>query len=308
MRTNIMTNSLLPPEQAERLFDSLDRIASALEASPSSQHQQTTDFSQAFAYRWQRSHGIHHAPHLIPVTAPQLIAFDQLCNIELQIERLYQNTLQFLHGYPANNALMTGARGTGKSSLVRACLHEFHQQGLRLIEVEKQHLDDLPLIIELVCQRPERFIVFCDDLSFEDGEHHYKALKTVLDGSVVGAAANVLIYATSNRRHLVTEKMVDNLEHRKDHQGEIHPSDSLEEKISLSDRFGLRLHFYSFSQDEYLTAVSQWVKSFGFAMNDSVRDEALHWATEHGSRSGRIASQFARDYAGRTLLKNEKLL
>jgi hypothetical protein len=308
MRTNIMTNPLLPPEQAERLLDSLDRIASALEASPSAQHQQTTDFSQAFAYRWQRSHGIHHAPHLIPVTAPQLIAFDQLCNIELQIERLYQNTLQFLHGYPANNALMTGARGTGKSSLVRACLHEFHQQGLRLIEVEKQHLDDLPLIIELVCQRPERFIVFCDDLSFEDGEHHYKALKTVLDGSVVGAAANVLIYATSNRRHLVTEKMVDNLEHRKDHQGEIHPSDSLEEKISLSDRFGLRLHFYSFSQDEYLTAVSQWVKSFGFAMNDSVRDEALHWATEHGSRSGRIALQFARDYAGRTLLKNEKLL
>lgn len=308
MRTNIMTNPLLPPEQIERLFDSLDRIASALEASPSAQHQQTTDFSQAFAYRWQRSHGIHHAPHLIPVTAPQLIAFDQLCNIELQIERLYQNTLQFLHGYPANNALMTGARGTGKSSLVRACLHEFHQQGLRLIEVEKQHLDDLPLIIELVCQRPERFIVFCDDLSFEDGEHHYKALKTVLDGSVVGAAANVLIYTTSNRRHLVTEKMVDNLEHRKDQQGEIHPSDSLEEKISLSDRFGLHLHFYSFSQDEYLTAVSQWVKSFGFAMNDSVRDEALHWAIEHGSRSGRIASQFARDYAGRTLLKNEKLL
>lgn len=308
MRTNIMTNPLLPPEQIERLFDSLDRIASALEALPSAQHQQTTDFSQAFAYRWQRSHGIHHAPHLIPVTAPQLIAFDQLCNIELQIERLYQNTLQFLHGYPANNALMTGARGTGKSSLVRACLHEFHQQGLRLIEVEKQHLDDLPLIIELVCQRPERFIVFCDDLSFEDGEHHYKALKTVLDGSVVGAAANVLIYATSNRRHLVTEKMVDNLEHRKDQQGEIHPSDSLEEKISLSDRFGLRLHFYSFSQDEYLTAVSQWVKSFGFAMNDSVRDEALHWATEHGSRSGRIALQFARDYAGRTLLKNERLL
>jgi hypothetical protein len=308
MRTNIMTNPLFPPEQIERLFDSLDRIASALEASPSAQHQQTTDFSQAFAYRWQRSHGIHHAPHLIPVTAPQLIAFDQLCNIELQIERIYQNTLQFLHRYPANNALMTGARGTGKSSLVRACLHEFHQQGLRLIEVEKQHLDDLPLIIELVCQRPERFIVFCDDLSFEDGEHHYKALKTVLDGSVVGAAANVLIYATSNRRHLVTEKMVDNLDHRKDHQGEIHPSDSLEEKISLSDRFGLRLHFYSFSQDEYLTAVSQWVKSFGFAMNDSVRDEALHWATEHGSRSGRIALQFARDYAGRTLLKNEKLL
>lgn len=301
-----MTNTLLAPAQIERLLESLDRIASALEASPSSQHEQVPDFSQAFAYRWQRSSGINHAPRLTPVTKPQLIAFDQLCNIEQQVARLQQNTMQFVHGYPANNALMTGARGTGKSSLVRACLHAFHQHGLRLIEVEKQHLDDLPLIIELVGQRPERFIVFCDDLSFEDGEHHYKALKTVLDGSVAGAAANVLIYATSNRRHLVTERMADNLELRKDNQGEIHPGDSLEEKISLSDRFGLRLHFYSFSQDEYLTAVTQWVSSFGFAMDDSVREEALRWATEHGSRSGRIALQFARDYAGRALLKESK--
>jgi len=303
-----MTNTLLDPTQIERLLASLDRIASALEASPSSQHEQATDFSLAFAYRWQRGSGINHVPRLTPVTTPQLIAFNQLCNIEQQIARLQQNTLQFVHGYPANNALMTGARGTGKSSLVRACLDAFYQQGLRLIEVEKQHLDDLPLIIELVCQRPERFIVFCDDLSFEDGEHHYKALKTVLDGSVAGAAANVLIYATSNRRHLVTEKMADNLELRKDNQGEIHPGDSLEEKISLSDRFGLRLHFYSFSQDEYLNAVKQWVTSFGFAVDDDVREEALRWATEHGSRSGRIALQFARDYAGRALLKSKTAL
>lgn len=301
-----MTNTQLVPEQIERLLASLDRIATALEAAPSGQQEQVTDFSQAFAYRWQRSSGVSHAPCLMPVTTPQLIAFNQLCNIEQQIARLQQNTLQFVHGYPANNALMTGARGTGKSSLVRACLDAFHQQGLRLIEVEKQHLDDLPLIIELVRQRPERFIVFCDDLSFEEGEHHYKALKTVLDGSVAGAAANVLIYATSNRRHLVTEKMADNLELRKDN-GEIHPGDSLEEKISLSDRFGLRLHFYSFSQDEYLTAVTQWVDSFGFAMDDSVREEALRWATEHGSRSGRIALQFARDYAGRALLEKNTI-
>lgn len=301
-----MKNTQLAPAQIERLIESLDRIASALDAKSSSQHAQAPDFSQAFAYRWQRSSAIHHAPRLIPVTTPQLIAFNQLCNIEQQIERLQQNTLQFVRGYPANNALMTGARGTGKSSLVRACLDAFHSQGLRLIEVEKQHLDDLPLIIELVFQRPERFIVFCDDLSFEDGEHHYKALKTVLDGSIAGSAANVLIYATSNRRHLVTERMTDNLEHRKDNQGEIHPGDSLEEKISLSDRFGLRLHFYSFSQDEYLTAVAQWVKSFGFEMNEYVQEEALRWATEHGSRSGRIALQFARDYAGRTLLEKEK--
>lgn len=301
-----MTKTQLAPAQIERLLESLDRIASALDAKSSSQHAQAPDFSKAFAYRWQRSSAIHHAPRLIPVTTPQLIAFNQLCNIEQQIERLQQNTLQFVRGYPANNALMTGARGTGKSSLVRACLDAFHSQGLRLIEVEKQHLDDLPLIIELVFQRPERFIVFCDDLSFEDGEHHYKALKTVLDGSIAGSAANVLIYATSNRRHLVTERMTDNLEHRKDNQGEIHPGDSLEEKISLSDRFGLRLHFYSFSQDEYLTAVAQWVKSFGFEMNEYVQEEALRWATEHGSRSGRIALQFARDYAGRTLLEKEK--
>lgn len=301
-----MTKTQLAPAQIERLIESLDRIASALDAKSSSQHAQAPDFSKAFAYRWQRSSAIHHAPRLIPVTTPQLIAFNQLCNIEQQIERLQQNTLQFVRGYPANNALMTGARGTGKSSLVRACLDAFHSQGLRLIEVEKQHLDDLPLIIELVFQRPERFIVFCDDLSFEDGEHHYKALKTVLDGSIAGSAANVLIYATSNRRHLVTERMTDNLEHRKDNQGEIHPGDSLEEKISLSDRFGLRLHFYSFSQDEYLTAVAQWVKSFGFEMNEYVQEEALRWATEHGSRSGRIALQFARDYAGRTLLEKEK--
>lgn len=298
----------LSSAQIERLLASLDRIALALEVVSSEHNEQATDFSSAYAYRWQRSHGINQEPRLVPIVAPQLIAFDQLCNIDRQIERLYQNTLQFMHGYPANNALMTGARGTGKSSLVRACLHAFHEQGMRLIEVEKQHLDDLPLIIELVRARPERFIVFCDDLSFEDGDHHYKALKTVLDGSVSSAAANVLIYATSNRRHLVTEKMADNLDHRKDGQDEIHPGDSLEEKISLSDRFGLHLHFYSFSQDEYLTAVFQWLESFGFKAQDDIRQQALHWATEHGSRSGRIALQFARDYAGRALLKSEKLI
>lgn len=298
----------LSSAQIERLLASLDRIALALEVVSTEHNEQATDFSSAYAYRWQRSHGINQEPRLVPIVAPQLIAFDQLSNIDRQIERLYQNTLQFMHGYPANNALMTGARGTGKSSLVRACLHAFHEQGMRLIEVEKQHLDDLPLIIELVRARPERFIVFCDDLSFEDGDHHYKALKTVLDGSVSSAAANVLIYATSNRRHLVTEKMADNLDHRKDGQDEIHPGDSLEEKISLSDRFGLHLHFYSFSQDEYLTAVFQWLESFGFKAQDDIRQQALHWAAEHGSRSGRIALQFARDYAGRALLKSEKLI
>lgn len=301
-------NTLLTVDQVSRLLESLDRIATALETPASAKFEHAVDFLLANAYRWQPSNSANPLPHLVPVVAPQLIAFNQLRNIDQQVERLYQNTLQFVHGYPANNALMTGARGTGKSSLVRACLDAFHAQGLRLIEVEKQHLDDLPLIIDLVRARPERFIVFCDDLTFEDGDHHYKALKTVLDGSIASSAANVLIYATSNRRHMVTERMADNLEHRKDNQGEIHPSDSLEEKISLSDRFGLRLHFYSFSQDEYLAAVVQWVESFGFSVNDSVRAEALLWATEHGSRSGRIALQFARDYAGRALLKSEQLI
>jgi predicted AAA+ superfamily ATPase len=214
---------------------------------------------------------------------------------------LQQNTLQFVQGLPANNVLLTGSRGTGKSSLIKACLNAYAAQGLRLIEVDKDDLTDLPDIVDVVAGRPEKFIIFCDDLSFEDGEGGYKALKSILDGSVAAATPNVLIYATSNRRHLLPEHMKDNLTYTHTEDGEVHPGEVIEEKISLSERFGLWISFYPFSQDEYLTIVAQWLKSLGAteAMIQASGPEALVWALERGSRSGRVAYQFARDYMGR---------
>ena len=197
--------------------------------------------------------------------------------------------------------LLTGARGTGKSSLIRACLHSYAPQGLRLIEVDKADLTDLPDIVDVVASRPEKFIIYCDDLSFEEGEPGYKAMKSMLDGSVSAATANVLVYATSNRRHLLPEYMTDNLAQQKSENGEIHPGEVVEEKISLSERFGLWVSFYPFSQDEYLRVVAQWLSALGMDATtiESARPEALVWALERGSRSGRVAHQFARDYAGR---------
>jgi predicted AAA+ superfamily ATPase len=204
-------------------------------------------------------------------------------------------------GRPANNALLTGARGTGKSSLIKACLNEYAPQGLRLIEVDKADLVDLPDIVDLVAGRPERFIVFCDDLSFDEGEPGYKALKSVLDGSVAQSSDNVLIYATSNRRHLLPEYMRENLTYQHTEDGEVHPGEVVEEKISLSERFGLWVSFYPFTQDEYLAIVAQWLRHFGAGPDavDAARADALVWALERGSRSGRVAYQFARDHAGR---------
>jgi uncharacterized protein len=223
-----------------------------------------------------------------------------LQEIDGQKEKIQRNTLQFVQGLPANNVLLTGARGTGKSSLIRACLNEYSPQGLRLIEVDKADLVDLPDIVDVVADRPERFIVFCDDLSFEDGEPGYKALKSILDGSVSAASPNVLIYATSNRRHLLPEYMKENLTYTHTADGEVHPGEVVEEKISLSERFGFWVSFYPFSQDEYLTIVAQWLSSFGVPQADieAARPQALVWALERGSRSGRVAYQFARDYAG----------
>jgi predicted AAA+ superfamily ATPase len=197
--------------------------------------------------------------------------------------------------------LLTGARGTGKSSLIKACLNAFTSKGLRLIEVDKADLVDLSDIVDITANRPEKFIVFCDDLSFEDGESSYKALKSVLDGSVAASTPNVLIYATSNRRHLLPEYMKDNLSYTHTDDGEVHPGEVIEEKISLSERFGLWVSFYPFSQDEYLTIVAQWLKSLGAsdAVVQASGPEALVWALERGSRSGRVAYQFARDYVGR---------
>lgn len=260
------------------------------------------DYSASKAFRWVRRQTLlGHISYLESVQHFAEIWFKDLQHVERQRTLIEQNTRQFLDKKPANNVLMTGARGTGKSSLVRACLTEFHKHGLRVIEVEKQDLVDLPRIVETVAGKPYRFIVFCDDLSFESGDAGYKALKTVLDGSVSAQSDNVLIYATSNRRHLMPEHMRENLETRYEANGEIHPGESVEEKVSLSERFGLWVSFYSFNQQDYLDIVAYWLSRFGCdtALIDQARQPALQWALERGSRSGRVALHFARDWAGR---------
>ena len=260
------------------------------------------DFSAVKAMRWiRRPTLLGHVSYLEPVMHFAEIRFTDLQHIDRQRRLVEQNTRQFLAKKPANNVLMTGARGTGKSSLVRACVSEFHGQGLRVIEVEKQDLMDLPRIVETVSRLPYRFIIFCDDLSFESGDAGYKALKSVLDGSVAAQSENLLIYATSNRRHLMPEQMRENLETRYEASGEIHPGETVEEKISLSERFGLWVSFYSFSQQDYLDIVVHWLAHFGCsqALIDQARQPALQWALERGSRSVRVALHFARDWAGR---------
>jgi predicted AAA+ superfamily ATPase len=251
------------------------------------------------AWRYRKRSSGHGS--LEPVRHVAAIRLTDLQEIEPQKEKIRRNTLQFVDGQPANNVLLTGARGTGKSSLIKACLNEFSGRGLRLIEVDKADLVDLPDIVDVVGARPEKFVVFCDDLSFEEGEPGYKALKSILDGSVAAATPNVLIYATSNRRHLLPEYMKENLSYTHTEDGEVHPGEVIEEKISLSERFGLWVSFYPFSQDEYLAITAQWLSSFGVSAADieAARPQALVWALERGSRSGRVAYQFARDYAGR---------
>jgi predicted AAA+ superfamily ATPase len=252
--------------------------------------------SPAFRYRKRGGSG-----RLEPVKHVATIRLSNLREVEPQKERLLRNTAQFMAGHGANNVLLTGARGTGKSSLIKACLNEFAPQGLRLIEVDKADLVDLPDIVDLVAERDERFIVFCDDLSFDEGEPGYKALKSILDGSVSQASDNVLIYATSNRRHLLPEYMKENLTYQHMADGEVHPGEVVEEKISLSERFGLWVSFYPFSQDEYLAIVAAWLRGFGVgdAAIAAARQESLVWALERGTRSGRVAFQFAKDYSGR---------
>jgi predicted AAA+ superfamily ATPase len=277
-------------QRAEQL---INRIESVL---PQALTQPDWNASNAYRYRNRSTgHGV-----LEPVRHIGAMRLADLKEIEPQKEKIQRNTLQFVHGLPANNVLLTGARGTGKSSLIRACLNEYAKQGLRLVEVDKTDLTDLPDIVDLVSDRPEKFIVFCDDLSFDDGEPGYKALKSILDGSVAATTANVLIYATSNRRHLLPEYMKENLSYTHTDDGEVHPGEGVEEKISLSERFGLWVSFYPFSQDEYLSVVAQWLDFMGVSSEAilSVKPQALIWALERGSRSGRVAYQFARDYAG----------
>ena len=287
-----MTEELLRlMARAEQL---MARIESALP-----QPLRAPDWAQAVAWRYRKrasGHGV-----LEPVRHVGHIALGDLKEIDAQKDKIERNTRQFVEGRPANNVLLTGARGTGKSSLIKACLNAYAPQGLRLIEVDKADLTDLPDIVDVVAGLPQKFIVYCDDLSFDEGEPGYKALKSILDGSVAANTPNVLVYATSNRRHLLPEYMKDNLSYTHTDDGEVHPSEVIEEKISLSERFGLWVSFYPFSQDEYLAIVAQWLSALGAApaQIDAARPEALVWALERGSRSGRVAYQFARDFMGR---------
>jgi len=276
--------------RAEALLTRLESVLPSPLAAP--------DWSASIAFRYRRRGA---SGQITPVRHVADIRLAALVEVEPQKERLLRNTQQFVDGFAANNVLLTGARGTGKSSLIKACLNEFADRGLRLIEVDKADLVDLPDIVDLIATRPERFIVFCDDLSFDEGEPGYKALKSILDGSVSQSSDNVLIYATSNRRHLLPEYMKENLSYQHLENGEVHPGEVIEEKISLSERFGLWVSFYPFSQDEYLAIVAQWLRGF-HVPDDAIaaaRQESLVWALERGSRSGRVAFQFAKDYSGR---------
>ncbi len=263
---------------------------------------------RASAYRWRKRGG---RGYLQAIAHPHAIGLDDLVAIDDQKAAIDRNTRQFVAGLPANNVLLTGSRGTGKSSLVKAMLVKYARRGLRLIEVEKADLVDLPDIADEIAGRAERFVIFCDDLTFDAGEPGYKALKVMLDGTVAAAPANVLIYATSNRRHLLPEYMSENLETK--HVGdEVHPGESVEEKISLSERFGMWISFYPFTQDDYLAAVAAWLESFGVPPARSPREieartrDALQFALQRGSRSGRVAWQFAKSYAGETGLKKRR--
>ena len=285
-------------EKFERLMERAEQLIARIE-SVLPQPLGAPDWSQSIAWRYRKRSSGHGT--LEPVRHVASMQLADLKEIDGQKEKIERNTLQFVQGKTANNVLLTGARGTGKSSLIKACLNAYAAQGLRLIEVDKAELTDLPDIVDVVSDRPEKFIIFCDDLSFEDGEPGYKALKSILEGSVAAATPNVLIYATSNRRHLLPEYMSENRTYTHTDDGEVHPGEVVEEKISLSERFGLWVSFYPFSQDEYLTIVAQWLASLGVPASaiEAARPEALVWALERGSRSGRVAYQFARDYAGR---------
>jgi predicted AAA+ superfamily ATPase len=284
-------------ESFERLMARVESLVTRIE-SVLPQPLCAPDWQASVAYRYRkRSSGFGS---LEPVKHLGTLRLTDLKEIEDQKDKIKRNTEQFVKGVPANNVLLTGSRGTGKSSLIKACLNEYAAQGLRLIEVDKSDLVDLPDIVDLVFGLPEKFIIFCDDLSFEEGESGYKALKSILDGSIAAATPNVLIYATSNRRHLLPEYMTENLTYTHTADGEVHPGEVVEEKISLSERFGLWVSFYPFSQDEYLTIVAQWLTSFGVTPEaiKAAQPASLVWALERGSRSGRVAFQFARDYAG----------
>ena len=257
------------------------------------QPKQPTDFS-AIAFKWVNQ-------ELIAIQQPKKMYLEDLKGIERQKDKIIQNTLQFLNGLPANDVLLTGSRGTGKSSIVRALLTEYSDQGLRLIEIERDDLSDLPKIQKLIEQRPEKFIVYCDDLAFNAEDENYRSLKSVLDGSLQSGSSNFIIYATSNRRHLLPEFMHENTPVRKvdvPQYTELHPQEAIEEKISLSDRFGMWLSFYPMDQQLYLQIVEHYIVKAGLEYNDIVRGESLKWCQARGQRSGRAAYQFSKHWIG----------
>jgi len=287
-----MNDSLALVSELKRLITTLESALPVPAPAP--------DFAQGLAFRW-RTHP--HGGYLETVRDLSAIALSDLQNIDRQKAEARRNTEQFVKGLTANNVLLTGSRGGGKSSLVKALLNEFSDQGLRMVEVDKHLLHELPDIVAQLHARPERFIVYCDDLSFSEDDASYRALKTILDGSLHAGADNVIIYATSNRRHLVPESHQDNQQAHYTDNGELHPGEAVDDKISLSDRFGLWLTFYPNSQDDYLAAVSVWLAKHQLSLDAGTRTAAMQWAQARGNRSGRTASQFVRDWAGRQSLK-----
>lgn len=285
-----MTDITLYLNKIEQLLNRLENLLPpALPACPA--------WETNIAFRWRRQ---LQRGYLQPVRHPHRLQLADLRQIDRQKAELERNTKQFLAGKPYNHVLLWGARGTGKSSLIKGLLNKYAQHGLRLIEVDKHDLIDLPDIVDPLYERPEKFLLFSDDLSFEANDPSYKALKAVLDGSVSAAPDNVMLCVTSNRRHLLPETMAENQQAHLVH-GELHPGEAVEEKISLSERFGLWLSFYPFSQDDYLAIVQHWLEQLDQKgdWNETIRTRALQWALQRGSRSGRVAWQFAQDWVGR---------
>ncbi|MDG9924522.1 MULTISPECIES: ATP-binding protein [unclassified Pseudomonas] len=263
------------------------------------------DWNTVIAARWQRE---GRTGYLQPLRVSLDLRLSDLVGVDAQCAQLARNTRQFVSGLPANHALLWGARGTGKSSLVRALLAEHAGAGLRLIEIERDHLADLPKVVDALAGLAQRFVLFCDDLSFESGEGDYRVLKSVLDGSLERAPDNVLLYATSNRRHLVPEKESDN-EHWQMVDGELHPNEAVEDKIALSDRFGLWISFYPFTQEHFLAVVRHWIEVLAgqaglqWEWSHELEILAIRWALGRGNRNGRCAYQFARSWVGQQLLE-----